>query len=98
MQSRKSLPKNYSIHKNQWDLIIASETLPTAAKAYSHLLHSSLGQNSALSSSSTYGIFSLDSSGVGRGNTRGGFRGRMEVVDFVVVVLVEVAVLLAKET
>ena len=55
--------------------ILASETLPTAAKAYSHLLRSSLGQNSALSSSSTYGIFSLDSSGVGRGNTRGGFRG-----------------------
>ena len=53
------------------DQILASETLPTAANAYSRLLCSSLGQNSTVSFQSAV----LVSSSGGRGNSWGGFRG-----------------------
>ena len=53
------------------DQILASETLPTAANAYSRLLRSSLEQNSSISFEST----ALISGSRGRGNSWGGFRG-----------------------
>jgi hypothetical protein len=57
------------------DQILASETLPTAANAYSRLLRSSLGQNSSVSFESA----ALVSSSGGRGNSgvvsAGGGRG-----------------------
>jgi hypothetical protein len=52
------------------DQFLASETLPTAANAYSRLLCSSLEQNSSISFESA----ALISSSGGRGNSRGGFR------------------------
>ena len=53
------------------DQILASETLPTAANAYSRLLSSLLGQNSSVS----FEFAALVSSSGGCGNSRGGFRG-----------------------
>ena len=53
------------------DQILASETLPTAVNAYSRLLHSSLGQNSLVTSLDSSAL--LSSSG-GSGNSHGGGR------------------------
>ena len=51
--------------------ILASQTLPTTVNAYSRLLHSSLGQNSIVTSLDSSAL--LSSSG-GSGNSCGGGR------------------------